>query len=136
MKRFALGLIAALAVTSLEMQAQSSRSDSARSIGTATAVANAADSAGLRANAPGQAANTLRIAGAPLLTPALSRFGAAGLPGGPATPPRGSERRGTKFMFIGVGLLLTGAIVDDDAGDVLTIGGLFFSLYGLWIFLN
>lgn len=136
MKRFALGLVAALTVTALEMQAQSGGSDAIRAIGAATAAGNSADSAAKRANSPGQAANTLRLAGAPLPTPALSRFGSAGLPDGPAAPPRGSERRGTKFMFIGVGLLLTGAIVDDDAGDVLTIGGIFFSLYGLWIFLN
>lgn len=136
MIRLAMGLAAALAVASFELQAQAGSIDTTRVARTVIAAGNGADSS-WHANSPKRTgANALRLAGAPLPTPALSRFGTRSAPGAPAPLPRGSERRGTKFMFIGVGLLLTGAIVDDDAGDVLTIGGLFFSLYGLWIFLD
>ena len=138
MLRIALGLAATLAAVPLTLAAQGAGADSARvgsvSVTTARVVDGAAPhSVERNRNALNTAPN---LAGAPLPSPAISRFARPETPGAATLPPRGSERRGTKFMFIGVGLLLTGAIVDDDAGDVLTIGGVFFSLYGLWIFLD
>ena len=49
-----------------------------------------------------------------------------------ARPMRQSEI----LMIIGGGLFLTGAIIGDDAGTVLMVGGVITGLYGLYQFLQ
>ncbi len=48
----------------------------------------------------------------------------------------GRTRTNTALMLVGLGTLLVGAAVGDDAGTVLIIGGAAIGFYGLYRFLN
>ncbi len=48
----------------------------------------------------------------------------------------GRTRTNTALMLVGLGTLLVGAAVGDDAGTVLIVGGAVIGFYGLYRFLN
>lgn len=144
MHRFALGLIAAVAVTSLDAGAQTGAVDTPRlstffaAPQTSSRLASSDTTAGgpaSRAVAPASH-HTARTAGAPRSAPTLARRSGQSPDDSPFAPQTAKERRGMKYMLIGAGVLITGAIIDDDAGDILMVGGVVISFYGLWIFLN
>jgi hypothetical protein len=134
MIRFALGLAAAVAATSVDVVAQGTATDTARGSGVAIVAVN--DTVGARLSPPNGTPVAIQpLAGASRTEPVLSRWPATSA--APARVPQTArERRGMKYMLIGGALLLTGAIVDDDAGDILMIGGVVVGFYGLWIFIN
>jgi hypothetical protein len=103
------------------MQAQSVTLDTAAVADSATAsqaptLANA--SVGVRA--PGTA-NTVQLA-----------TGATA----PVWQARSSNRNATTLMIVGAAALLVGAIVGDDPGTIIMVGGAAIGLYGLWLFLQ
>lgn len=55
---------------------------------------------------------------------------------GPQLPENGNQRKGTIFMIVGGAAMLGGAIVGDEAGAVIMIGGVLMTLYGLYTYLN
>ncbi len=57
---------------------------------------------------------------------------------GPLVVPqqRQGMRRSTTLMIIGGAIFLAGAIIGDDAGAIIMIGGAATALYGLYIYLD
>lgn len=55
---------------------------------------------------------------------------------GPQLPESGNHRKGAIFMIVGGAAMLGGAIVGDEAGAVIMIGGVLMTLYGLYTYLN
>ena len=50
--------------------------------------------------------------------------------------PSITRRRGVPQMIIGGAALLGGAIIGDDVGSIVMLGGLGFGLYGLYLYLQ
>ncbi len=46
------------------------------------------------------------------------------------------RRRGVPQMVIGGVAIIGGAIIGDDVGTIVSLGGLAYGLYGLWLYLN
>ncbi|HET6681575.1 MAG TPA: hypothetical protein VFG84_10280 [Gemmatimonadaceae bacterium] len=55
---------------------------------------------------------------------------------GPQLPENGNRRKGAIFMIVGGAAMLGGAIVGEEAGAVIMIGGVLMTLYGLYTYLN
>ena len=55
---------------------------------------------------------------------------------GPQLPENGNQRKGAIFMIVGGAAMLGGAIVGEEAGAVIMIGGVLMTLYGLYTYLN
>jgi hypothetical protein len=49
---------------------------------------------------------------------------------------RGRGNRNVRWMWVGGGLILAGAVVGDDVGTILTIGGLVIGLTGLYRYMQ
>ncbi len=54
----------------------------------------------------------------------------------PALQPPVTRRRGVPQMIIGGAALVGGAIVGDDVGTLIMLGGLGYGLYGLYLYLQ
>lgn len=54
----------------------------------------------------------------------------------PAPMRRADSRRSRSLMIIGGAALLGGAIIGDDAGTIIMLGGLGVGLYGLYLYLQ
>ena len=54
----------------------------------------------------------------------------------PVWQARSSNRNATTLMIVGAAALLVGAIVGDDPGTIIMVGGAAIGLYGLWLFLQ
>jgi len=51
-------------------------------------------------------------------------------------PQEISRRRGVPQMIIGGAAILGGALVGDDAGSIISVAGLVYGLYGLYLYLQ
>jgi hypothetical protein len=54
----------------------------------------------------------------------------------PVYQQAGGQRKGTTLMIVGFAALLVGAIIGDDAGTIVMLGGAGIGLYGLYLFLQ
>lgn len=67
------------------------------------------------------------------LVPEVSRVAERALP---APMRKAPSQRATTLMIVGGAALLGGAIIGDDAGTIIMLGGLGVGLYGLWLYLQ
>lgn len=51
-------------------------------------------------------------------------------------PQEISRRRGVPQMIIGGAAILGGALIGDDAGSIISVAGLVYGLYGLYLYLQ
>ncbi len=51
-------------------------------------------------------------------------------------PQEISRRRGVPQMIIGGAAILGGAVIGGDAGSIISVGGLVYGLYGLYLYLQ
>ena len=90
----------------------------------ATAAATAASITGPRVELARVGVSAPVVAAAAVAEPSL-------VPQNPAL-----RRRGVPQMIIGGVAILGGAIIGDDVGTIISLGGLAYGIYGLYLYLN
>ena len=121
---FALAAFAALAVNAAPAGAQSvSQNDSTPT----PAVATTTSQADSNSDARGPRLASARVAAHAESAP----IGAA-----PVIQNRGSNRNAVALMAVGGAALVIGAVIGDDAGTLVMLGGAVVGLYGLYLFLT
>jgi hypothetical protein len=78
------------------------------------------------------------IARVPALPPAAVDAPVLGSATAPTLVPQPASlrRRGVPQMIIGGVAIIGGAIIGDDVGTIVSLGGLGYGLYGLYLYLN
>lgn len=67
---------------------------------------------------------------------ALRPIAAADRAEAPSPMVQGSPRRGKTLMIVGGAMFIAGAIIGDDAGTIVMLGGAGIGLYGLYLFVQ
>lgn len=105
----------------------------------AQATANGAVSPANRAAAPAPAATATASSPANAPLAAAQPVALRAKSSAPATlpnAPQDTNRGNTALVIVGAAAIVVGAVVGDDAGTVLMLGGAGIGLFGLWRLLN
>jgi len=127
--RFSFAAIAALALASAPLAAQSA----GQLLDSLTAVATAPASDTASASADTSVARGPSIASARVASHAVSTKSHAAPP---VIQNRSSNRNAVALMIVGGAALVVGAVISGDAGTLVMLGGAGIGLYGLYLFLT
>jgi hypothetical protein len=102
----------------------------------AQSLATAADSA-IASTAPAEASTTTAVRGPSLSSARVASHAISTSRGAPPVlQNRSSNRNSVALMIVGGAALVVGAVIGDDAGTLVMLGGAAVGLYGLYLFLT
>lgn len=134
MSRSRLSLLAALVALAAPLGAQQAAAPEAPRAAALSAPVTTPAAARSMVEAPAPVAASREQAAEPRVEDAFRA--ARAREAGVAVAQAGSQRDGKVYMIVGGAAFLAGAIIGDDAGTIIMIGGAAVGIYGLYLYLQ